>query len=266
MARIRSIHPDACDSDKLGEVSSDAERLYWRLQTHCDDEGRCEDAARLIWARCVPMVRGWDADRVEILLEELHRHGLITRYESGGKRYLAVIAWDNYQHPKRATPSKCPEPPSPAPIPLVENDSPTPPPHVEPGGGVEVEKEGRGEGASPAKPATAFARSTFDVFWERYPRKVGKGDALKAWRKALHRASDELIVEGLDRMLPGWNQTDKQFIPHPATWLNRDGWLDEPPQPRRSDGERRTERGHDAIARVVNAAAASGLTTPELES
>ena len=116
MARIRSIHPNACDSRKLALISSDAERLYWRLQTHCDDAGRCEDDPQLIWARCAPLVPDWDAIKVDELLWQLSDHGLIVRYESAtGTRvgqYLWITAWSDYQHPQRPTPSKLPDPES----------------------------------------------------------------------------------------------------------------------------------------------------------
>jgi hypothetical protein len=77
-------------------------------------------------------------------------------------------------------------------------------------------------------------RSDFDLFWSAYPRKVAKADAAKAFDRARKRANLSAVLDGLDRCLPIWAQTDREFIPHPATWLNRDGWLDEltPPSPR----------------------------------
>jgi uncharacterized protein YdaU (DUF1376 family) len=65
----------------------------------------------------------------------------------------------------------------------------------------------------------------FLEFWEAYPRKVAKGDALKAYLKALSRASHAEIVAGAKRYKP-----DPKFTKHPATWLNADCWLDEVPK------------------------------------
>ncbi len=68
----------------------------------------------------------------------------------------------------------------------------------------------------------------FDSFWKSYPRKTGKGAARKAFISAQRRASTDIIIAGLARATwPG----DAQFIPHPSTWLNRDGWLDEADTP-----------------------------------
>jgi hypothetical protein len=67
----------------------------------------------------------------------------------------------------------------------------------------------------------------FAAFWERYPRKVGKGHARKAYAKALRQVSHDGIMYGLSVQITGMTAKDKQYIPHPATWLNREGWDDE---------------------------------------
>lgn len=71
---------------------------------------------------------------------------------------------------------------------------------------------------------------TFDLFWRAYPRKKSKGDAEKAWAK-IH--PDEQLTEHILRAVEqaktsaDWRKDGGQFIPHPATWLNRRGWEDE---------------------------------------
>lgn len=102
MARIRSIHPDACDSEKLAELSDAAERLFWRLQTHCDDEGRCDDDPRIIRARCATLL-DWSTSDVDALLRELHDEGLIWRYTVAGRAYIEVDQWSRFQSPQRPT-------------------------------------------------------------------------------------------------------------------------------------------------------------------
>lgn len=67
----------------------------------------------------------------------------------------------------------------------------------------------------------------FDSFWSLYPRKVGKASARKAFANL---AQDHLlaIMDGVTRLANDPNLPETQFIPHPATWLNREGWEDEP--------------------------------------
>lgn len=72
----------------------------------------------------------------------------------------------------------------------------------------------------------------FDRFWSAYPRRAGKGDARKAWAKAIRKATPATIVEAAERYAADPNLPPATYVPHPATWLNREGWTDEPLPPR----------------------------------
>lgn len=70
----------------------------------------------------------------------------------------------------------------------------------------------------------------FKLFWDFYPRKVAKEDAMKAFRKL--KANSELldkIIAGLNaaKLSPQWVKSDGQFIPYASTWLNGRRWEDE---------------------------------------
>ena len=69
----------------------------------------------------------------------------------------------------------------------------------------------------------------FEQFWKVCPRKAGKGAARTAWVRACRKADPPTILAGLERAKLGWRDVEPQFIPHPATWLNQERWLDEPP-------------------------------------
>lgn len=77
----------------------------------------------------------------------------------------------------------------------------------------------------------------FDDFWSAYPRKIGKGEALKAWTK--HRPPLDRVLATLDwqRTSRDWTKDGGAFIPHPATWLNRAGWEDQQTVLHRADAE-----------------------------
>jgi len=82
-------------------------------------------------------------------------------------------------------------------------------------------------------------QTNFDIFWDSYPKKKSKGQALKAWKKI--KPNNTLLQTILSKIeilkkTPDWKKENGQFIPHPATWLNGMGWEDEtytPPEPRR---------------------------------
>lgn len=73
-------------------------------------------------------------------------------------------------------------------------------------------------------------KNGFNLFWERYPKKLAKRDAEKAFAKI---KPDEklfnLILEKLElyKQSEAWLKDGGQFIPYPATWLNGRRWEDE---------------------------------------
>ncbi|HJY46672.1 MAG TPA: hypothetical protein VJ301_18810, partial [Propionibacteriaceae bacterium] len=73
----------------------------------------------------------------------------------------------------------------------------------------------------------------FDRFWKQYPKKVGKGAALRAWQTHARSTPLETILSALAAQA-GWLGRDGgKFIPNPATWLNQRRWEDQPPDPGR---------------------------------
>ena len=93
-----------------------------------------------------------------------------------------------------------------------------------------------------------------------YPRKVGKPVAEKAFEKAVKRSRDPMvIVAGARRLAEDPNLPEKQFIPHPSTWLNRDGWNDEPMPARGGAGAR--DQGAAAHEVLAGRSAASAWPT-----
>ena len=95
-------------------------------------------------------------------------------------------------------------------------------------------KEGEGqerEGKIRARrKRTPLACPAFAEFWASYPKREAVADAEQAW-----------IANGCAALLPqilaavlvrkssaGWTKDGGQFIPLPATWLNRRGWEDQP--------------------------------------
>jgi hypothetical protein len=65
----------------------------------------------------------------------------------------------------------------------------------------------------------------FDEFWNLYPKKLSKAQALKAWKLAIKRKPDTEIIEAARAYSLG-KLPDVQFIPLASTWLNNDRWDD----------------------------------------
>lgn len=82
------------------------------------------------------------------------------------------------------------------------------------------------ENASASKRADRLSYPPdFDAFWLAYPRKAGKRAAAKGWAGAVKRAGGPAAI--MAGLASHRFAAEERFIPHPATWLNRDQWLDE---------------------------------------
>lgn len=69
----------------------------------------------------------------------------------------------------------------------------------------------------------------FEDWYSRYPHKVQRGAAEKAFVAARKIASLDELINGLHRYIAS-KPEDRQWQ-NPATWLNGKGWLDEPAGP-----------------------------------
>jgi hypothetical protein len=68
----------------------------------------------------------------------------------------------------------------------------------------------------------------FDEFWSLYPRKIAKATARKAWQR-LTPEQQLMAAKAIDTHCQYWSakETELEFIPHPATWINQERWEDE---------------------------------------
>ncbi|OHB71290.1 MAG: hypothetical protein A2W23_00160 [Planctomycetes bacterium RBG_16_43_13] len=92
----------------------------------------------------------------------------------------------------------------------------------------------------------------FNLFWEKYPKKKSKGDALKAWLKL--NPSEQLLETiistiGRAKTSKEWQKDEGQYVPYPASWLNAIGWEDEyiPAQP---DVSKNVQRINEVLAEM----------------
>ena len=70
----------------------------------------------------------------------------------------------------------------------------------------------------------------FSEFWMFYPKRVGKGEAYKAWTKSNCEVISEVVVKAVREQNGFLIREGGKYTPLPATWLNQRRWEDEPPQ------------------------------------
>lgn len=93
------------------------------------------------------------------------------------------------------------------------------------------------------KESIARMLEQFDLFWTHYPRKVGRAKAKSVFEKVWKPELD--LVKAAIRLASDPNLPTQQFVPHPATWLAREGWNDEPYPEREFSPEERAKRAKE---------------------
>jgi hypothetical protein len=85
----------------------------------------------------------------------------------------------------------------------------------------------------PTKTRAGEYSAAFTEFWNAYPKKAGKGDAGRAWIAMRCEGIADKIIPAVERAKQSrdWQKDNGDFIPHPGTWLRREGWEDSHEQP-----------------------------------
>lgn len=84
--------------------------------------------------------------------------------------------------------------------------------------------EGDGDGAN-----APTAPNAFDQWWTHWPKKTSRGDAKKAFPKALRAAGLTALIDGAQRYA-AWverNRVEDRFIVGPGRWLREERWDDD---------------------------------------
>jgi hypothetical protein len=109
LSRIRTIKPSFFRSEDVSALPMRARLTWIGLWTQCDDQGRTKDNLKLIKADVWPLDQVTLAE-IEEDLCTLADHGRIVRYEVDGRRFLAIVNWDDHQSINRPSASKIPPP------------------------------------------------------------------------------------------------------------------------------------------------------------
>jgi biotin operon repressor len=109
--------------------------------------------------------------------------------------------------------------------------------------------------------------SAIEQFWAIYPRRTAKGRVADALGKALKKASLDDILAGAERYRDDPNREDA-FTQYPATWLNAEGWEDDPLPLRVTMGVRKltnAEQGALLVRKFEAEEAAEKLRPKEID-
>lgn len=225
---------DWTDSETINSLSWQAEVAFTRLIMKVDDFGRYSANPKLLRSHLFPVRDGIrDAD-ITRWLAECQKSGLLRVYEVDQKSYLEIIKFgqkpraEKSKFPACTIPcehllanvqqahSKCiADAPVSEDVFVSEDVSVICPDSKKENGSVEKEK----------------LECRFMRFWEKYPKKEGKGAAEKIFYRI--KPDDDLLNRMLNaielhKVLKRWERKENyQYIPHPSTWLNGKRWEDD---------------------------------------
>ena len=211
MARKRMIDPCFWSDDKIIELSLSARLLFIGMWNFADDNGVIPNRPKQLKAQIFPA----DSITHEQINEELmsiHGIGLILFGNEGG--LIKIKGWSDYQKINRPTPSK---------YEFVLDGS------VSNHGGLTPNRIEDSIIEDSIDVQTKDNKDTlFEQFYDMYPRKVKKQRAYLAFRK-LSKKDKETALEALPNHVKQWTagSVEKEYIPHPSSWINGKQWEDE---------------------------------------
>lgn len=251
--RIRSIKPEFWRSDDIDALDWETRLVFIGLWSYVDDNGvgiyKMANIVSDLFAHDFYRDPNATLSRVSEALTHLESRSMIDLYKVDDREYIYITNWERHQRVNNPNKPRYPLPTSENADPIEDlsrTDSGSRE-GVPPGAG-EQRNRGTGEQRS-SKPRERGGYSPdFETFWATYPRKEAKRQAWKAWGKAIERATPERITAGASRYAADPNRSD-QFTKHGSTWLNADGWDDEPlPAPSGRDNTHAawsTPKGYD---------------------
>lgn len=98
-------------------------------------------------------------------------------------------------------------------------------------------------------------KESFGKFYGVFPRHEGRGKAEPAFERACRRAEADIIIAGAQRYRDDPNR-EAGFTALPTTWLNRDGWLDDPLPSRSQSSLRHQDRAREIMKGALSEHAA----------
>lgn len=223
MPRIRTIKPEFWTDPAMVHLSPLARLFYigtWNFAI-CD-QGHLEDDPVRLKLQILPAENVDVADLIDTLVDA----GRLTRIDVNGEPYLHVHNLAEHQKVDGRWTPRCPA--------CTHRDSPklTETPRASPKLNQPHPRKGReGKGREVNTCSSDDERDAtpdpFADWWSHYPRKVGKGQAVRAYRAALKKTDANTLLEAIKAQAPKLTERGTEFCPYPATWLNGERWADE---------------------------------------
>ncbi|WP_280475466.1 hypothetical protein [Nocardia asiatica] len=258
MPRIRTIKPEFWDSPDTATADLRTRLLFIAMWNWADDYGIGDATPVRVIGFAFPHDDIPASEYPRLLKDVSDAYGVVFfRYD--GRSYYVIPSWNSHQRTERKAKPKqglmeaaaqaADEaktavqkanqdlPTNVAEIPTQSEGSSdgtqgTSGPGTGEQGKGEQRKEETRSPAPPSNPKPTTEPAGFQEFWATFPRRQGKGDAIKAWAKAIKKADAQVIIDGALRYATDPNRED-QYTAMAASWLNAERWSDDPLPDRR---------------------------------
>lgn len=202
------IHRQICDNDYLWDDKPFTRGQAWidllLLANHEDKYSQKHNVLVMRGQRITSIRKlqdrwGWSNTKICDFLNSLQSASMLKIEKDTKKTVLTIVNYDFFQNQQKEKRHK--------------NDTKTTQKHTN--------KE--------LKEDKEIVHMRFSEFWDNYPKKVSKKDAQSAFEKL---NPDEPLLSAMLAALSSqcasyeWKRDGGQFIPYPATWLNKRRWED----------------------------------------
>ena len=216
MARNRIIKKEFYTDQKMIELEIPERLLFIGMTNFSDDTGIHINSAKMLKAEIFPADE-ITIDYIEEALNNMHKLGLIEYNED--RSLIKITNFLLHQKINRPYPSK---------YEFVEesesnsmNTHGTINEHSPPNKNNNKKKKNKKKNKD---------NTDFLVWWDLYPRKIGKPNALSKFNEMVDTYSLREVIEGTILWRDCWknDNTEIKYIPHPSTFLNQHRFMDCP--------------------------------------
>ena len=214
--RNRMIKKEFWTDDKILELEPVERLLFIGIWNFSDDEGVLKNNSKVLKAQIFP-ADDITAEDINLVIKNMVKIGLLLI--NNDATLLKVKNWEDHQKINRPTPSKYKF--VPGETASFTEDS------VSTHGALTTNRIEKNIKKKNIIHQSKKKDELFDTWYDKYPRKVGKQAAIKAFNR-LTAKEKKLAITSLDNHIKHWlkSDTDMEHIPHPSTWLNQKRWED----------------------------------------
>lgn len=214
--RNRMIKKEFWTDDKILELEPVERLLFIGIWNFSDDEGVLKNNSKVLKAQIFP-ADDITAEDINLVIKNMVKIGLLLI--NNDATLLKVKNWEDHQKINRPTPSKYKF--VPGETASFTEDS------VITHGALTTNRIEKNIKKKNIIHQSKKKDELFDTWYDKYPRKVGKQAAIKAFNR-LTLKNKKIAIDKLDSHIKHWIKTDTEMehIPHPSTWLNQERFDD----------------------------------------